>query len=39
MIRQMEDKLKKAFEPTMVTIVDPNGDMNSIVIRIVSQKF
>ena len=39
MIRQMEDKLKKAFEPTMVKIVDPNGDMNSIVIKIVSPKF
>lgn len=39
MIRQMEEKLKKAFEPTMVKIVDPNGDMNSIVVRIVSPKF
>jgi len=33
------DKLKKAFEPTMCKIVDPNGDMNSIQIKIVSSKF
>jgi len=38
-IRQMEDKLKKAFEPTSCKIVDPVGDMNSIVIKIVSPKF
>ena len=38
-IRQMEEKLKKAFEPTVCKIVDPVGDMNSIVIKIVSPKF
>ena len=35
----MEDKLKKEFEPTICKIVDPNGDMNSIVIKIQSAKF
>ena len=39
MIRQMEQKLKVAFEPTSCKIVDPVGDMNSIVIKIVSPKF
>lgn len=39
MIKQMEQKLKIAFEPTSCKIVDPVGDMNSIVIKIVSPKF
>lgn len=38
-IRLMEEKLNKAFEPTVCKIIDPVGDMNSIVIKIVSPKF
>ena len=30
MLKVIEHKLKEKFNPTMLTVVDPNGDMNSI---------
>jgi len=38
-IQPMEEKLRKAFEPTICKVIDPVGDMNSITIKIVSAKF
>ena len=35
----MEEKLKREFEPTLCKIVDPHGDMNSVVIHVHSAKF
>jgi stress-induced morphogen len=39
MLKQMEAKLQKEFEPTVCKIVDPYGDMNSITITVHSSKF
>jgi len=39
MLKEMEAKLVKAFEPSHCKIVDNYGDMNSIVIHCHSAKF
>lgn len=39
MLKLMEEKLIKQFEPTVCKIVDPYGDMNSITIQVYSAKF
>ena len=32
MLKVMEHKLKNKFNPTMLSVVDPYGDMNSVKI-------
>jgi stress-induced morphogen len=39
MLKKMEAKLTKEFEPVQCHVVDPYGDMNSVQIRVVSEKF
>ena len=39
MLKVMEHKLKNKFNPTMLSVVDPYGDMNSVKIQIVSEAF
>ena len=39
-LQTMEEKLRVAFHPTtMVQVVDPYGDMTSVQIKVVSEKF
>ena len=38
-LKHMEKKHKDKFNPSMVQVVDPYGDMNSIQIKIVAESF